>query len=113
MKLPNAKLAKIAESKIVDYLLSHTHRLGRHKAALFEKFGFTIEKAYVLEKRLKELVLKNEVVAMEDSIFGTRYVVEGDLATPSGRELCIRSIWFIKRGEKVPYFVTAYAAKRR
>jgi len=43
MKLPNAEHAIVPGPKITHYLLSETHRDGRHKAAFFRSFGFTSE----------------------------------------------------------------------
>jgi hypothetical protein len=43
MKLPNVEAAVISEDKITGYLLSTTHRDGRHKAAFFLGFGFTAD----------------------------------------------------------------------
>ena len=42
MKLPNFEQVVIYREKVVEYLLSDTHRDGRHKAAFFKKFGFTV-----------------------------------------------------------------------
>lgn len=35
MKLPNVEAVVVSEDKITGYLLSPTHRDGRHKAAFF------------------------------------------------------------------------------
>jgi hypothetical protein len=43
MKLPNLENAQIPPAKITDYLLSFTHRDGRHKAAFFTRFGFSAD----------------------------------------------------------------------
>jgi hypothetical protein len=40
MKLPNAENVIIPQRKIVDYLLSPTHRVGRSKADFFTHFGY-------------------------------------------------------------------------
>jgi hypothetical protein len=37
MKLPNYEQVVITREKVVDYLLSDTHRDGRHKAAFFKR----------------------------------------------------------------------------
>jgi hypothetical protein len=43
MKLPNLDKAVVSEAKVAGYLLSATHRDGRHKAAFFVRFGFRSE----------------------------------------------------------------------
>ncbi len=41
MRLPNVDTAIVPWEKVSDYLLSLTHRNGRHKAAFFLSFGFS------------------------------------------------------------------------
>lgn len=42
MKLPNYEHVVITQEKVVEYLISDTHRDGRHKAAFFKRFCFTV-----------------------------------------------------------------------
>jgi hypothetical protein len=42
-----------------------------------------------------------------------RYIIDGILITPDGRNPMVRSVWFIETGEITPRFVTAYPAGRR
>lgn len=55
----------------------------------------------------------HEVAKIEDSPFGTRYIVEGLIYGLDARTAVIRSVWFIEIGEDVPQFVTAYPLQRR
>ena len=66
----------------------------------------------ILRTRLGEHATRHEVAAIEESPFGTRYVVDGIMSTPDGREPRVRSVWFIEAGESVPRFVTAYPLRR-
>lgn len=111
--LPNYEEAVVAESKIVDYLLSPTHRDGRAKAAFFSRYGFTPESWQIMADTLRRHAAEYPVTKVEPSPFGTRYVIEGKIDTPDGRKPSIRSIWFVASGETQPYFVTAYPLKRR
>jgi hypothetical protein len=43
-----------------------------------------------------------------ESGFGTSYVFEGPLETPSGNQTKIRSIWIVRPGEMILNLVTAY-----
>ncbi len=43
MKLPNVAVALVPADKITGYLLSPTHRDGRHKAAFFFGSGFALD----------------------------------------------------------------------
>jgi Domain of unknown function (DUF6883) len=56
---------------------------------------------------------EHEIAKTQDSPFGTRYIIEGKLNTPSGKKPLIRSIWFLESGENIPRFVTAYPLRRR
>lgn len=108
MKLPNRERAVIPEAKIRDYLLSFTHAHGRHKAAFFGRFGFTRERWQELASALRHYVEIHDVGKIEETPFGTRYAVEGDLSTPGGRVVRVRTVWYVERGEDFPRFVTAY-----
>ena len=111
MKLPNAKTAVVSEEKITGYLLSKTHRDGRHKATFFLGYGFTPDAWRTLAASLLKHAADHEVARIEHTHFGDRYVVEGTIATPSGRTPRIRSVWFLETGQAVPRFVTSYPLK--
>lgn len=108
MKLPSLEKAVIPRPKLVDYLLSTTHRDGRHKAAFFNAFGFFAEDWQFLAAKLLRHASEHDVVKQEESPFGVRYVIEGIMLMADDREAFVRSVWFIETGEKVPRFVTAY-----
>lgn len=112
MKLPGAGAAEVPEEKISGYLLSAAHRDGRHKAAFFQAFGFTADAPDILADALRRHAAEHEVAAMEESPFGTRYVVEGIMDTPDGRAPAVRAVWFIEAGEEAPRLVTAYPLER-
>src|SRR5262245_59121938 len=111
MKLPNLEQAVVPEEKIINYLLSATHRDGRHKAAFFLGFGFRLEVWTELAAALRNHARAHDVVKEEPSPFGVRYVIEGSLAAPDGRAPRVRTVWFIDTGHDVPRFVTAYPLK--
>jgi len=113
MKLPGYENVLIPEAKIAGYLLSHTHRDGRSKARFFTQAGFSIDAWQELAQALRQHVADNEISKIENSPFGTRYVVEGEIITGEGKTLLIRSIWFVATGETIPRFATAYPLKRK
>jgi hypothetical protein len=112
MKLPNAERASVPAQKITGYLLSSSHRDGRGKAEYFSHFGFSVNAWQGLAKALQQHAVDHEVSKVEDSPFGTRYVIEGMILTPDGRNAVIRSVWFIETGAETPRFVTAYPLGR-
>lgn len=113
MKLPNADQAVIPQRKITGYLLSLTHPDGRGKAAFFLRFGFTTTAWATLAQSLRQHAMIGELESVQQTPYGTNYAVEGELQTPDGRNPRVRVVWFVKLGEVVPQFVTAYPAKGR
>ncbi|MBZ0305136.1 MAG: hypothetical protein K8I82_03620, partial [Anaerolineae bacterium] len=102
MKLPNAIKAVVPESKIKNYLLSETHDKGKDKAVFFTSFGFVLEGWEVLAQALLQHAANYEVTKMVESEYGMRYVIEGRLQTPDGRNPDIRSVWFIDMDDIIP-----------
>jgi hypothetical protein len=113
MKLPHADRLEIRKAKVVQYLLSSTHRAGKGKAGFFSAVGFAASQWEDLAHALRKHARDNAVTRTEETVFGTRYVIEGALIAPHGRHLQIRSVWFIDEGGQTPRFVTAYPLKRR
>lgn len=85
MKLPHADRLEIAKAKVVQYLLSPTHRAGRGKAGFFCAFGFQVSAWEALADALRQQARGNVVTFSEDTPFGIRYVIEGPLVAPNGR----------------------------
>lgn len=108
MKLPGAKNAVVTPDKTTKYLLSATHASGRHKARFFAAFGFSADLAEQLASALIRHANEHEVTKIETSPFGTRYVIDGQIMSPDGRNPIIRSVWFVETNEIIPNFVTAY-----
>jgi hypothetical protein len=108
LKIPNAEYAIVPKAKVVNYLLSPTHFYGKTKEGFFTRFGFSLDEWEVFANSLKRFVQTTEMVREENSPFGKRFVVEGNLETPDGRNPFVRTIWFIENEEVIPHFVTAY-----
>lgn len=111
MKLPNYEKAVVPKAKITDYLLSLSHRDGCSKARFFMRFGFSSEEWEILAQALKHHAAHNEIAGTGMSHFGMRYVIEGSLLSPDGRNPRIRAVWFVRNDTDVPSFVTAYPLK--
>jgi uncharacterized protein DUF6883 len=109
MKLPHNDRLEIPQRKIINYLLDLTHPDGRGKAIFFLHFGFSVEKWGVLALALRKHGIDHDVSKVENSTFGKRYVIEGVLETPDGRNPQVRSVWFVEKESEVTRFVTAYA----
>jgi hypothetical protein len=113
MKLPHPDRLQIPKPKVVQYLLSSTHRAGRGKAKFFSVMGFAADAWEALAHALQQHARENVVTVSESTPFGTRYVIEGPLVAPNGRQLQVRTVWFIDEGGQAPRFVTAYPLKWR
>lgn len=111
MKLPQCEQVIVPQRKVTEYLLSPAHRTGRNKAAFFTRFGFSAEAWETLSDALRHHALEHDVIATEDTPFGTSYIVEGQLIAPDGRVPQVRVVWFIETGETIPRLVTAYPLK--
>lgn len=113
MKLPNADLATVDESKVVDYLLSTRHPDGRAKAAFFSAFGFRAQRWRAFARALRDHGASGEITEMSKSSYGARYSVDGLIETPDGRYPRIRTVWIIDNERGIPRLITAHPLRRR
>ncbi len=111
MRLPNAERALVEREKIVDYLLNTAHRHGASKARFFIRFGFRVEEWERLAGALAEHGQSFEVAKTRETGHGPRFVVVGELKTPSGLRPSVCSVWQLDRGEIAPRLITAYPAE--
>lgn len=111
MELPNKSKAHVPVEKIIDYLLSETHSVGKSKARYFRSYGFNDENASVLVNALLEIAQTAQVQNTEKSQFGVKYVLDGEIDTPNGDMIQITTVWIIENGSAIPRFVTAYPAE--
>lgn len=107
-QLPHSERAFVPDDKILNYLLSEDHPVGRHKAKLFIRYGFTRDNWHILRDCLLQHGRANPVVSAEPNPYGTRYIVEGVMQTPSQRPLILRTVWFIEYETESPRLITAY-----
>ena len=108
MKLPNAENAAVQREKVADYLLNAAHPDNGGKAAFFEVLGFHRAEPEKLAKALKDLARQTEVAQTETSPHGRKYVVVGQIKSPTGRTATVQTIWIIDKGRDAARLVTAY-----
>lgn len=111
MELPNKSRAQVPLEKVTDYLLSETHAVGKPKARYFRSYGFTDENASDLAQGLMAIAQNSPVDGSQKSAFGVKYVLDGELETPNGVMIQVRTIWIIENDTEIPRFVTAYPAE--
>lgn len=107
MNLPNLNNIRIDKKKVVEYLLNASHPDGYGKAMFFQHCGFTITEWKVLRNALREHAQVSQVTDEVLSRHGIRYVVEGPIETPTGKQYTIRTIWIIEKERETPRLVTA------
>ena len=108
MQLPNKPHANVSISKITDYLLSETHIVGKSKARFFRSFGFDETNVSQFEQGLIHIAQIESVVETTETIYGKKYVIDGDLETPNGDKIHLRTVWIIETGDDIPRLVTAH-----
>jgi hypothetical protein len=108
MILPGAQVAEITEDKVKGYLLNADHPDGATKARFFATMGFTADAWIVFAEALRRLATAIEVAKCIETAYGTKYIVDGPLETPSGRMPVVRTVWIVDRGREIARLVTAY-----
>ena len=91
--LRNAESAIIDAEKFRGYVLSTAHPVGRFKAAFFARFGFSADNWEAFEGDLRGLILSTDVMRVEESRYGQKFVVEGPLIGPSGITVQVVKDW--------------------
>lgn len=108
MLLPNRERAYIPHEKIISYLLSQNHAVGKSKAKFFRKIGFDETNINLLEQGLLKIAQNQEIMETVASVHGSKYVIDGLLQTPNSKLVTIRTVWIIENQNIDPRFVTAY-----
>lgn len=105
MRLPRPEQVRVDERKVREYLLSKTHPVGRFKARVFAALGFdeTLTDAFVAEVR--RIALAGEVSEVEDTGFGRKYTVPGELKGPAGVAQVL-TVWIQEPGQPDVRLVT-------
>jgi hypothetical protein len=106
--LPNADDAVVDPVKLRDYLLSTVHPLGRFKARFFGALGFSADRWPELESALRTQHLTQQAEPGAVIRSGQKFTIQAILTGPNGQAAVVVSVWFVRVGESVPRFVTAY-----
>jgi hypothetical protein len=101
----------VLKEKIVDYLLSGTHPLGRHKAVYFKRLGFTADHWESFAGALKDHAKQNPIFEINVTPFGTKYAVKGPIRSRFKQSRDVISVWIEMEKSDTIVFVTAYPAR--
>lgn len=89
----------IPNDKIVFYLLNVDHPKGGPKARFFLSFGFDPTKPGIMADALiGHFLLNPGTLVPSTPMTPERWVVEGPLHTPDGRDPRVRSVWQPEEG---------------
>ena len=105
MKLPSAEDVEIEAAKIVGYLLSRSHPVGRFKARVFAAVGFDETNADAFAREVRRIAAEGDVTTTQETKFGRKYTVPGELRGPSGA-LPVSTGWFQEVGASGVRLVT-------
>jgi hypothetical protein len=111
VKLPNAESAIIPKEKLQNYLLSQSHPIGRFKAAFLRSMGYSLDNWEALERDIRSL-LNNEVEKSQETEYGKKFEVRGEICGPSGQRAEIVTVWIVLKGKDVPRFITSYPGEK-
>jgi hypothetical protein len=92
-----------------EYLLNITHADGAPKARFFLSQGCTKDNPGRLAEALIQHFENCPNLKITTTEWGIKYVAEGQIDTPNGRRVNIRSVWTHPKGSIAgPFLVTAY-----
>ena len=111
MRLPNVDHAIIDRAKLEGYLLSEVHPVGRFKARFFASLGFTAHNWREFDAALRSQHLSESATPGPVEAFGQSFTIRAILKGPGGAAP-VTSVWFVRTGETVARFVTAYPGGR-
>ncbi|MEX2286896.1 MAG: DUF6883 domain-containing protein [Planctomycetaceae bacterium] len=108
MPIPNADSAFVPPQKLRDYLLNSSHPVGGPKARWFLALGYHPSRGERLEADLLEIVHNRSDYVEEQTRFGMKYVVRGELDSPNGTRADVQTVWIVETNMTAPRLVTAY-----
>lgn len=111
MRIPGSDRAYVDAAKVRDYLLSSEHPVGRFKARVFAGLGYSRDTWHQLQFELQALPSQHDAERTEQTEFGDRYEIRAQLRGPNGQERLFVTAWFVRAGEDVPRFVTAFPSR--
>jgi hypothetical protein len=113
MQIPGASDAIVDPFKLLHYLLSPEHPVGRYKARFFATLGYRRTNWRELQAELTAHACSQNAILIETTQHGSKYVVAQPVTGPNGRTAVIITVWIIRHTEHVPRLVTAYPGEIR
>ena len=108
MQLPNGEHTIVPLEKLRDYCLNSTHRVGGHKAHVFEAvLGLTATHAEALQQHLLAIARTGEAVLGVQNAYGQRYIIDFVMTTAVGTAV-VRSTWIVLVGQDISRLTSCY-----
>lgn len=107
MKLPGDAL--IATEKLTKYLL--VKRPVGDKSEFLRRAGYTVDNWQELEQDIRQQILSQEAVPVEQSPYGNYFEIRASLTGPNGVALNVRTVWMRESGGRITKFITLYPDK--
>ncbi|MBL4825487.1 MAG: hypothetical protein MK515_01265 [SAR324 cluster bacterium] len=89
-------------------MLNDFHQVGQSKSQYFQSVGFSVSRHFQLKAELLRLAKTGKVSSVIPNPHGVKYVVDGNIHSPQGKMIKLRSIWIIEIDQSFPRLVTAY-----
>ena len=108
MKLPIDAL--IATEKLTKSLL--VKRPVGDKSEFLRRAGYTLDNWQQLEQDIRQQVLSQEAVPIEQTRYGEYFEIRASLTGPNGVALSVRTVW-MRESSGVTKFITLYPDRGR
>ena len=108
MKLPNCEKAIIDNAKLIDYCLDPEHKVGKHKARVFQSaLNINSGNFFILKEAILDAVLIENAVLTNKIAYGELYNMDFEL-TYLGKTAKVRTAWIVKNEEDFPRLTTCF-----
>lgn len=108
MRIPNAENAFIDDRKLIEYCLSESHPIGKHKARVFKSaLNYALADFEELKNAILNEITRNNAVLTESNEYGAMYVVDVILTNPP-RRAKVRTSWIVRIQEDFPRLTSCY-----
>ena len=102
----------VAPNKVQDYLLNPDHPVGGAKARFFLGIGYSRQYYEQLVADLVQHGHSGTVTEEKASPYGVKFVVDGPLLAPNGRQYPIRTVWMEQSPGIFVLLITAHLLDR-
>lgn len=99
----------ISDRKLVDYLLSTSHVIGRTKAKFFRSLGYDENNLELFKKHLADMARQGTIENEIMTPYGKKLIIQDLIKTPSGKSAKIKTVWMLDEMGDLN-LVTAYPA---